>query len=80
MVNENNVPSNDSEETWLQLLHPDGSITFNEGDTGFKRLDRLVKYAKANDIHIDFTLSNNFDPRALIANQSLGVSRFISAL
>ncbi|KAF9009266.1 glycoside hydrolase [Hymenopellis radicata] len=71
LVNELNVPPVGSNETWLQLLHPNGSLTFNEDENGFKRLDKLVKQAKLQNIHIDFTLSNNFDPRALIANQSI---------
>lgn len=71
VVNEHNKPGDEeAEATWLQLVNSDGTITVNEGENGFKRLDKLVSIAKTHNIRIDFTLSHNYDPRAAVATSS----------
>ncbi|KAF8909200.1 hypothetical protein CPB85DRAFT_1435780 [Mucidula mucida] len=75
LVNEFNVPPAGSNETWLQLLHPNGSLTFNEDENGFKRLDKLSIDDLAETIVNGF---NTTRPRNFLRND-YGGADFISA-
>ena len=45
---------------WFQLLHPNGTVEINRGENGLVRLDNIVKAAKDNNLHVLFSLTNNW--------------------
>ena len=45
---------------WFQVFHENGTIEINTGENGLVRLDNIVKAAKNHDLHIVFSLTNNW--------------------
>ncbi|KAF8582695.1 glycoside hydrolase family 5 protein [Ramaria rubella] len=47
---------------WFQAFNPNGTVTINTGVSGLQRLDTILASAKANGLHVQFTLTNNWNP------------------
>jgi len=45
---------------WFQVIHDNGTIEINMGESGLVRLDNIVKAAKDNNLHVLFSLTNNW--------------------
>ena len=45
---------------WLQVFHKNGTIEINTRENGLGRLDDIVKAAKAHNLHVVFSLTNNW--------------------
>ena len=45
---------------WFQVFHKNGTIEINTGANGLGRLDDIVKAAKAHNLHVVFSLTNNW--------------------
>jgi|SRR6266702_2197863 len=48
---------------WLQLI-ANGTTTINTGPNGLQRLDKLLELAEKHNIHVLFSLTNNWNPVA----------------
>jgi mannan endo-1,4-beta-mannosidase len=49
--------------SWLQLI-ANGTTTINTGANGLQRLDKLLELAAQHNIHVIFSLTNNWNPIA----------------
>ncbi|KAI9466203.1 glycoside hydrolase [Lactarius psammicola] len=49
--------------SWLQLI-ANGTTTINTGPNGLQRLDKLLELAEKHNIHVLFSLTNNWNPVA----------------
>lgn len=50
----------DEDLAYYQLFNPNGTITYNFGENGIPRLDRVVKLAEEYGIRLVWTLVNNW--------------------
>jgi mannan endo-1,4-beta-mannosidase len=56
----NDVTEIPDDGVWFQVFHKDGTIEINEGENGLVRLDNIVQAAKDNNLHVVFSLTNNW--------------------
>ena len=56
----NDVTEIPKDGVWFQVFHKNGTIEINTGANGLGRLDDIVKAAKAHDLHVVFSLTNNW--------------------
>ena len=56
------IPNKDG--VWFQVFHKNGTIQINEGKNGLVRLDNIVQAAKDNNLHVVFSLTNNWSHNA----------------
>jgi mannan endo-1,4-beta-mannosidase len=47
--------------SWLQLIQ-NGTSQINMGANGIQRLDKLIQFAKMNNMFVHFSLTNNWFP------------------
>lgn len=56
----NDVTEIPNDGVWIQAFHENGTIEINTGENGLVRLDNIVKAAKDNNLHVLFSLTNNW--------------------
>jgi mannan endo-1,4-beta-mannosidase len=56
----NDVTEIPDDGVWFQVFHKNGTIEINEGENGLVRLDNIVQAAKDNNLHVVFSLTNNW--------------------
>lgn len=55
-----------------QLFNPNGTVTINTGVNGLQRLDKVLSSAKAHNLKVQLTLTNNWNPlRASLSQLNL---------
>lgn len=53
--------------TWFQLIN-NGTLTINNGTNGLPKLDKVVELAQKHGIYVLLSLTNNWNPLALLDN------------
>jgi hypothetical protein len=56
----NDVTEIPDDGVWFQVFHKNGTIEINEGENGLVRLDNIVQAAKDHNLHVVFSLTNNW--------------------
>jgi mannan endo-1,4-beta-mannosidase len=56
----NDVTEIPQDGVWFQVFHNNGTIEINKGNNGLVRLDNIIKAAKDNNLHVLFSLTNNW--------------------
>ena len=59
--------------TWFQLIS-NGTTVINDGPNGLQKLDTVVKLAEKHGLFVLLSLTNNWNPRPLLDDQTAGIS------